>query len=226
MNKTKQLLLASAVLMLLPMGAQAGLINGGFESPSFTPGSPDVSFIDAASLPGWNTTAADNVIEIWSDGFQGVPAYVGTQFAELNANQVSTLFQDSDGIASGSILGFEFAHRGRLGIDTLRLDITDLGLDGVFGTADDSLLFSKEYADGNQSWGFYTSAGEAPIVALGNTVRFSYVSVSAAGGNDSVGNFIDAADFGVGVAQPIPEPMTLSMILAGLVPVYRLSRRA
>lgn len=225
MNKTKQLLLASAVLMLLPMGAQAGLINGGFESPSFTPGSPDVSFIDAASLPGWNTTAADNVIEIWSDGFQGIPAYEGTQFAELNANQVSTLFQDSDGIASGSILGFEFAHRGRLGIDTLRLDITDLGLDGVFGTADDSPLFSKEYADGNQSWGFYTSAGEAPIVALGNTVRFSYVSVSAAGGNNSVGNFIDAADFGVGVAQPIPEPMTLSMILAGLVPVYRLSKR-
>jgi hypothetical protein len=223
-NKTKQSLLASAVLMLLPMGAQAGLINGGFESPSFTPGSPDFSFIDAASLPGWNTTAADNVIEIWSDGFQGIPAYEGTQFAELNANLVSTLFQDSDGIASGSILGFEFAHRGRLGIDTLRLDITDLGLDGVFGTADDSLLFSKEYADGNQSWGFYTSAGEAPIVALGNTVRFSYVSVSAAGGN-SVGNFIDAADFGVGVAQPIPEPMTLSMILAGLVPVYRLSKR-
>lgn len=225
MNRTKQLLFASAALMLLPLGAQAGLINGGFESPSLTPGSPDFHFVNAPSVPGWNTTAADNVIEIWTDGVFGVPAYEGTQFAELNANLASTLFQDSIGIAAGSILGFEFAHRGRLGIDTMRLDITDLGGDGVFGTGDDTLLFSKEYADGNQSWGFYTSAGEAPIIALGNTVRFSYVAVSTATGNPSVGNFIDAADFGVGVAQAVPEPMTLSMILAGLVPLYRLSKR-
>ncbi|MDD5037647.1 MAG: PEP-CTERM sorting domain-containing protein [Methylococcaceae bacterium] len=55
-------------------------------------------------------------------------------------------------------------------------------------------------------------------VALGNSVHFAYASVSAAGGNPSIGNFLDAADFGVGVGI-VPEPATLSMFLGGLMPL-------
>jgi hypothetical protein len=185
---------------------RAGLVNPGFENPSLTPGVADFFYVPEAAVPGWKTTSADDIIELWTDSYLGVPAFEGSQFAELNATQVATLFQDAAGIAPGSIVGFEFAHRGRLGVDTLQLRITDLGADNVPGGGNDTVLFSKNYSDDNTAWGFYTSIGEAPIIALGNTVRFEYESISAAGGDPTYGNFLDAADFGVGVA--IPEPAT------------------
>lgn len=192
--------------LALSFNASAALVNGGFEAPRFTEGTPDwTTYSDSTAGIGWQTTASDHQIEFWSDSYQGVKAYEGEQFAELNANQVSTLYQDVAGILAGSIVDFHFAHRGRLGVDTMQLDITDLGADNLFGTGDDTLLFSNQYSDGNTAWGFYTSEGLDPIVALGNTLRFSYISISAAGGINSVGNFLDAADFGVGVNGPAPS---------------------
>lgn len=194
----------TALALFLATGAQAGLQNGGFELPPFPPST--VNF--PISVPGWTTSAGDSVIEIWTTAFNGVSAYQGNQFAELNANQVSTLSQDATGIAAGSVVGWQFAHRGRAGVDVMRFDLTDLGADNVLGGGNDTLLFSVLASDNNTAWGFYSGTG---IVALGNTVRFSFVSVSAAGGA-TVGNFLDAADFGVGVG--VPEPGTLA--LAGL----------
>ncbi len=191
-------------------GALAGLINGGFESPSFGPGSNSYP----GSIPGWSTT--DSSFEIWGSGFNGVPSYEGVQFAELNAYIAGTLYQDVPGIAAGARVGFEFAHRGRAGLDTMRFTLTDLGQDGSPGGAGvnaDTVLFTKDYTDGTSGWGFYDASGEAPIYALGNTVRFSYQAVSAAGGI-SVGNFLDAADFGVGVGGvPTPEAGSTLMLL-------------
>ena len=159
-------------------------------------------------------------IEIWGNNFDSlsggpVPAYEGRQFAEINATQFATLYQDVFDIAAGSVVGFEFAHRGRSGVDTMRMMITDLGLDNLLGGGDDSVLFSRDYATGNTAWAFYTSAGESPIVALGNATRFSYQAISTANGSNSVGNFIDAADFGVGV-QAVPEPASVALIALGL----------
>ncbi|NDB17700.1 MAG: hypothetical protein EB027_00170, partial [Actinobacteria bacterium] len=47
-----------------------------------------------SNVPGWSTTASDQQIELWSSGFNGVPAAEGGQFAELNANMTSALYQD------------------------------------------------------------------------------------------------------------------------------------
>jgi hypothetical protein len=204
-------------------GAQAGLINGGFET-TLVPVPPNGFIItNQANVPGWRTTSSDGDIEIWDSGFSGfgspgfpVLAYEGQQFAEINATQFATLFQDSAGIAAGSIVGFQFAHRGRGGVDVMRLMITDLGGNNVLGGGDDTLLFSRDYADGNLAWGFYTSAGEPTITALGNTIRFAYQAVSTASGNSTVGNFIDAADFGVGVGRAAPEPATALLVGLGL----------
>jgi hypothetical protein len=216
--------------------AAAGLINGSFEIPRFTPGVPDFALFDASMVTGWQTTATNNVIELWSDGFSNVSggpvfAYEGDQHAELNATEVSTLFQDASGIPLGSLVGFQFAHRGRSGVDTLRLTITDLGSDNAPGgllTAVDTVLFTNLYSDGNTAWGFYTNP--TPLAALGNTVRFAYESVSAAGGNQAIGNFIDAADFGVGVGAAVPEPSTLASAgiagLIGLGAAWRRRKRA
>ena len=195
----------SLIALLMISGANAGLVNGGFELPGLPVNG--ITITDASNVPGWSTTATDNKIEIWSTAFNGVTAYQGNQFAELNANQVSTLYQNASGIAAGSLVGYQFAHRGRAGTDVMRFQLTDLGLDGIFGTGDDTVLFSTTATDGNTAWGFYSGTG---IVALGNTVRFSFISVSAAGGA-TVGNFLDAADFGVGVGN-VPEPGSVALV--------------
>ena len=141
------------------------LANGDFEDPDTGP-LPSAVFIDQSLVPHWQTTATDQTIEIWSNGFDGVTSYNGKQHAELNAEEASTLFQDVSGIASGFVVGFEFAHRARVGNDVMRLTITDLGIDNMEGGGNDTVLFSKEYTASASGWEFNTSLGEAPIVTL------------------------------------------------------------
>lgn len=207
--------------------AQAGLVNGSFEALSV--GMPSESYIitDASNVPGWRTTAADNMIEVWeSPGPDEAPTLAddGNRFAELNANLVSTLYQDVAGIQAGNIVGWQLSHRGREGEDSMGLTITDLGTDGMFNTGDDTVLVNQVMTDGNTAWGHYAGTG---IVALGNTVRFAFDSVSAATGEESFGNFLDAADFGVGVGvTPVPEPSVWAMFAAGLLATAGAARRA
>jgi hypothetical protein len=221
LKKTSGLSVLAASLFALGLAepVHAGLINGGFELPNITGQctggvSPSCfAWLDASLVPGWKTTASDNLIEIWRANFGGVTAYNGQQHAELNATQVGTLYQDVSGIAAGSVVGFQFAHRGRFGVDTMGFVLTDLGANGVLGGGDDTVLFSQLYGDGNAAWGFYTGSG---IVTLGNAVRFSFVSVSSAGGNPAGGNFLDYADFGVGVGSSVPEPAPLLLFGVGI----------
>ena len=147
-----------ALLCVLAVGqlpsAHAGLINGSFELPDFGLAA-GVHFINPPTIPGWQTTATDNTIEIWANNFGGVPAAAGKQHAELNAFQVSTLYQDAAAITAGSIVGWGFAHRGRLGPDTMAFTLTDLGSDGVLGGGNDTVLFTQQFTDGNTAWGHY-----------------------------------------------------------------------
>lgn len=76
---TSTLLVAVGIAIASPTQA-ASFINGGFETPDFGT-APSVNY--PATIPGWNTT--DQSFEIWTSGFEGVPAYEGKQFAELNA---------------------------------------------------------------------------------------------------------------------------------------------
>ena len=194
--------------------ALGGLINGSFELPRLSPGSPDYDILHASTVPGWLTTASDNKMEIWSDGFLGVVSYDAGQHVELNANQVAALFQDVTGVSSGSVLEFTFAHRGRNGIDTLELSIFDLGSDNSLGGGNDTMLFQKQYSTSEAAWAVYTSIPESPIHAIGNTIRFEYDSVSNVG-NSAQGNFLDAADFGVEIL--IPEPSSLALLATGAI---------
>ncbi|MER8232991.1 hypothetical protein [Streptomyces sp. NPDC094049] len=169
-----------------PAPLRVALVNGSFEQPSVT----DMAFLPDASqtqaprhVPGWLTTATDHMIEIWHSGFNGVPSAEGEQFAELNANEVSTLYQDLP-TTPGSKLYWRLHHRGRLGQDTMALDIGAPG----------NVLEQRVITDGNTAWGHYTGTYTVPD---GQTLtRFAFRSVSAAGGNRGIGNFLDGVFFG------------------------------
>jgi uncharacterized repeat protein (TIGR01451 family) len=162
------------------------LINGSFEEPPVSNYEilPDASQTQAAKrVPGWLTTATDHMIELWRSGFNGVPAAEGAQFAELNANQVSTLYQDLP-TTPGTKLYWRLYHRGRQGEDTMALDIGAPG----------SMVEQRRFTDGNTAWGYYTGTY---IVPAGQTLtRFGFRSISAAGGNRGTGNFVDGIFFG------------------------------
>ncbi len=191
-------------------GKHTGLTNHGFEEPRVE-GEASYKLVDklVEPIPGWTTT--DTHFEIWSTGHEKIAAHQGTQFAELNAYNNGTLYQDSTGIQAESVLEFTFAHRGRDGKDTMKLTITDLGADNTLDGVDDKELFAKEYTTGKDAWKVYTSATEPQIKALGNTVRFAYGAISASGGNLAKGNLLDAANFGIGVIIPTVTSRTENM---------------
>jgi hypothetical protein len=207
--------LASAIVFLAATGTSMGanvITNGSFEIPLFS--GTTVQQVHESLVPGWETTATNNLIEIWANGNNNVFAADATQHAELNATQVSTLYQDVSGIPANAVVGYSFAHRGRLGVDTLDLRISDLGTDnapGGVGPAADTILFLQQFSTNDLAWVQY-SAPTIGSFTLGNDMRFEFVSVSAAGGNPAIGNFLDNVSFGVGV----PEPTSFAVISCAL----------
>lgn len=203
----KKLASAIAALLIVVTPARADLVNGGFEDfqtfgYGFFPGS--------ASTVNWATTAPDNLLEIWADGFLGVPAYEGSSFAELNANYASTLYQDVNGLGDFNNINWHFAHRGRDGVDVIRLTITDLGTDQSWGGGDDTELLNQVFSADNTAWQFHVGT----IVSIGNLTRFAFEAVSATGGSTQ-GNFIDYCGFGV---NAVPAPGVFALVgMAGLM---------
>ena len=161
------------------------LVNGGFEAPVLPNAS--VSLTSAPLVPGWSTTDSLNQIELWSSGFNGVTAAAGRQFAELNANSPSRLFQDV-ATTPGQTLSWSLKHRGRSGTDVMRV---------VIGSPTGTLVQNgPNLSDGSAAWGSHTGTYTVPA---GQTVtRFGFQAVSSAGGVSSVGNFLDDITFGTG----------------------------
>lgn len=130
------------VLSLVPMSALAtgdsssdpdrvdnAIVNGSFEEPART--DKNAPQLEADDVPGWSTTATDDKIEFGvntktdsapqlSGNDKSIPH--GKQFAELNANQVSTLYQNVSTVG-GHIYEWGLSHRGRAGTDTMALII-------------------------------------------------------------------------------------------------------
>ncbi|MET8830553.1 hypothetical protein ABZX40_33965 [Streptomyces sp. NPDC004610] len=165
---------------------RVALVNGSFEQPAVTDFEilPDSSQTQAPKrVPGWLTTASDHMVELWRSGFLGVPSAEGAQFAELNANEVSTLYQDLP-TTPGTTLYWRLYHRGRLGEDTMALDIGAPG----------AVVEQRRFSDGKNAWGYYTGTY---VVPAGQTLtRFAFRSIAAAGGNRGIGNFLDGIFFG------------------------------
>jgi len=161
------------------------LTNGTFEAPAI--GNATYRLIPEAQVPGWLTNDSANQIEIWSSGFQGVPAAQGRQFAELNANSASMLYQDV-ATTPGQTLAWSLKHRARQGTDVMHV---------VIGAPGGTLVQSgPNLSDTTAAWG--THSGTYTVPAGQTVTRFGFEAVSAGSGNASVGNFLDDITFGTG----------------------------
>lgn len=152
--------------------------NNGFESHSGVPAGR-YRILNESDVDHWLTNATDNKIEIWADTFLGVPAYEGSYFAELNANEVASLYQDIE-IQPGTTVIWSIAHRGRLGEDVASLSV---------GPPGKALTVIETMRTGNQAWQVYTGTYTVPLGQT--TTRFSLNS-SAAQNLQSYGNLMDA----------------------------------
>ncbi|WP_395684146.1 hypothetical protein, partial [Dokdonella sp.] len=201
--------------------AQRGFANLGFELPSA--GASSCSFqIDAGQVPGWETThpsaggnaCAPNIaattgplIEIWSNNFNGIAARQGTQFAELNAQQASRLYQNVC-MVTGETVSWTFSHRGRQSATTG--DVTEFRIGNTAGT--NRVVQALDSNDGNPGaatcfandgsvtagtcarvttagWGDYS--GSFVWTGAAGVQRIGFEAISSAGGDNSFGNFID-----------------------------------
>ncbi|WP_115900801.1 SprB repeat-containing protein, partial [Tenacibaculum gallaicum] len=183
-------------------GCTANLFeNGGFELPANSATTSQQMNEDL--VPGWDSTASDNLIEIWYNGFNGVPAHEGNSFAELNANTVSSLYQEYC-TQPGDVINWSVAHRGRSGTDEATVKIgSDLATASVVETM----------SDGTSAWGVYSGTYTVPVGQSTTVIAFD--ALSTAGGNNTIGNFIDDVQININrtncvpVSVPVVEPNTV-----------------
>jgi len=156
------------------------LVNGGFEQPPCV--GSQLCFPNEQRMVGWKTTAPDHVFEQWPSGIWGNPGFEGRTFVELNANYVSTLYQDVP-TTPGNVFLYSFAHSGREGTDTM---------DFKLGPPAGPLVQVKRAVDGRAAWRRFS--GVVTIPEGQTTTRFAFASISSACGA-SCGNFLDAVSF-------------------------------
>src|SRR5579862_2488438 len=82
------------------------ICNGDFENPSFG----HWTMVYEWAFSCWKTTEPDSIMEIWWTGFNGVNAYSGNQFIEMDANALATTYQNFL-IPPGATVTIGFAHR-------------------------------------------------------------------------------------------------------------------
>ena len=150
------------------------LCNSDFETYSST----GVFINNNIATNCWGTTATDNKIEVWTSSLS-VPSYSGTKFIEINATEAASIYQDFSGII-GAQLAISFAHRGRVGVDVMRVEI---------GPPTGPFVSLGNYSDDKTAWGYYTTIYTIPATGK---YRLKFTAVSSSGPDNTWGNFLDA----------------------------------
>ena len=197
----------------VPNGAACsttGLLNGGFETPVIAANSFNI--MAKSLVPGWNTSATDQSIELWSTGFAGggnpVPSYAGNQFAEMNANQKASLYQDIATVP-GATLTFQFAHRARATTSSATVDSAAVGIGVPGGTLVQQGIYKTDSTD----WVVYRSSYVVPAGQYITRVQFDSLTSGYGDplGSASVGNFLDDVQFSVNSCVTPVSPPTLDL---------------
>ncbi len=152
-----------------------GLVNGDFEVPFISEQGVYQTF-SAWEVPGWLAVPAGANLELWTSGHMGVPASEGRQFAELNVDFRTGIYQDFV-TAPESRLRWIFAHRGRVGADSVRI---------LIGTPDD-MVSQGEFVTDAGEWQRYAGVYEVPEAQEHTRILFEAVS------GESEANLIDHA---------------------------------
>ncbi len=234
------------VLVLQPTLAKAQIqrsfINPSFEQPVFgSTGQQCYVQVNPSVIPGWETTHGSvragggscsgytspgvvPLIEIWTTGFIGVstattPTSGGNQFAELNAEQNSQLYQNLC-LYNGETISFSFLHRGR-GSTTVP-DVANflIGLNtdpspdifGKFSTTSNGTVTAQPVAqngatipavsNNNAGNGWVQYSGTVPYTGTTGIRPVGFAAVSTGSGDNTVGNFLDGVQF---AGKPVLE---------------------
>lgn len=133
------LLLLTSISVSSFAGVQRNFINGSFEQPKAGISSACMSFLDADSVPGWETThslmptqvtngcsftgttpSTGRIMEVWTNTFLGVQPRDGTQLVELNGFEASTIYQKIC-INKNEDIAWSLSHRARSTTDANRI---------------------------------------------------------------------------------------------------------
>ena len=198
-------LLALSLAFAVPAQAQLrALQNPSFEANDPAgPGAPNFEILPIASVTGWSSTTGE--IELWDTTFNGVPAYAGNVFAEMNANTNGTLFQNIC-LINGEPFGWTFAHRARPGgpnTQTARFQVAS-----STGTVIQTLA-TQSSTTSNQVWNVNT--GTATYNGASGMQRVQFTTNDAG----SFGNFLDAIQLSL---RPFVQISTASSTGAESVP--------
>ena len=196
------------------------LLDASFEEPITTGPTPAIaSFVGGtikiyreSVVPGWafastNPNAGSNFdrrnsIELWRSGALGVPAFEGSQFAEINGFVFGNLYQDFE-TSPGEVLNWRFAHRGRNGTDTLSLSLGPPG----------ATVSQATFSTGNTAWRVYSGTYTVPAGQF--ITRMQFEAISSAGGNPGVGNFIDVVSINACDYSDAPNSYTVTTASGG-----------
>lgn len=213
------ILLASVALCgCAPAYAQLrSLQNPSFElNDPLGPGAPNYEIITNGSVVGWDSTTGE--IELWDSNFNGVPAFNGNVFAEMNANVNGTLYQNIC-LINGEPIGWTFAHRARAGgaaTQTARFQVANSS-----GTVLQTLA-TQASTTANQIWNVNT--GNTTYIGASGLQRVQFNTPDTG----SFGNFLDgiqmtlrpfiqlSATTGTGV-ESAPGANIPTLLITGLV---------
>jgi hypothetical protein len=172
-------ILLAAMTAAAPAMAQRVIVNPSFESNDPQgPGAANYEIYPNGSVIGWDSASGE--IELWDTNFQGVPAYAGSVFAEMNANVPGALYQNIC-MVNGESIGWTFAHRARSGgpaTQTARFQIATSA-----GTAIQTL--STQSSTINNVWNVNT--GSTTYSGASGVQRVQFITTDAG----SIGNFLD-----------------------------------
>lgn len=229
------------------------LVNPSFEYPAYS-GSTWKSLDnyipgDDSTLQGWFSTHPTtgysgygnsrfknpkgkpfkHLVELWVNAFQGVQAPHGNQFAELNAQADSALYQDIL-VFSNETIPWSASHRGRSQNNIADiaevfisdpLDWTGATFSGdklysaTIGTSKNGSIFGINPNTGNiansdssaslaNGWVKYADTWQGP--ATSKKYRFAFQSVSTGGGNNTIGNFLDSIQIKLSPLVDLVDP--------------------
>ena len=166
-------------MAVAPAQAQRVIVNPSFESNDPQgPGAANYEIYSNGSVIGWDSASGE--IELWDSNFNGVPAYAGSVFAEMNANVPGALYQNIC-MVNGELIGWTFAHRARSGgpaTQTARFQIANSA-----GTQLQAL--ASQSSTVNNVWNVNT--GSTTYTGPSGVQRVQFITTDAG----SFGNFLD-----------------------------------